>query len=252
MQPNRVVDSEQWLEARKQLLQREKEFSRLRDDLSRQRRELPWQKVEKPYVFEGPNGKESLADLFDGRSQLIVYHFMFGPDWSEGCKSCSLLADHYDPAIVHLEQRDVTMVTASRAPLASLEAFKKRMGWSFKWVSSLGSDFNWDYDVSFTPEALEKKELYYNYSKGFFPSEEGPGLSVFAKDGDGEVYHTYSTFARGLDILIGAYNLLDLTPKGRDEQDLPYGMAWVRHHDRYGDPTAKDPYVQLMQDNQRT
>ncbi len=171
---------------------------------------------------------------------------MFDPDWPEGCKSCSLLADHYDRSVIHLSQRDVAMVTVSRAPLAKLEAFKKRMGWSFKWVSSLGGDFNWDYHVSFTLEERAEKKTYYNYGVHPFPSSEGPGISVFSKNANGEVFHAYSSFARGLDIFIGVYNLLDIVPKGRDEDNLAYGMEWVRHHDRYGDQSFVDPYVELL------
>ncbi len=231
----RVVSREVWLAARKELLRKEKEFNRLRDDLSRQRREMPWEKVEKRYEFEGPDGKETLADLFDGRRQLIVYHFMFGPDWEQGCPSCSFLADHIDGAAVHLAHRDTTMAVISRASLPQIEKFKKRMGWNFKWVSSHGSDFNFDYRVSFTKEEMAKGEMYYNYRVMKFPSDEGPGASVFYKNDAGEVFHTYSTYERGLDILIGAYNYLDLTPKGRDEDQLDYTMAWLRHHDRYED-----------------
>ena len=246
MENHTVVSPDEWLVARKELLAKEKEFTRLRDELSRQRRELPWEKVEKDYSFEGPSGKETLSDLFGGRSQLIVYHFMFDADWPEGCKSCSLLGDHYDRSVIHLSQRDVTMVTVSRAPFGKLEAFKKRMGWGFKWVSSLGSDFNWDYHVSFTPEEQAEKRTYYNYGVHPFPSSEGPGISVFAQNDEGDVFHTYSSFARGLDIFIGAYNLLDIVPKGRDEGNLVYGMEWVRHHDRYGDQSFVDPYVELL------
>jgi predicted dithiol-disulfide oxidoreductase (DUF899 family) len=230
----RVVSQAEWLEARKDLLAREKDFSRRRDALSAERRELPWVRVEKEYVFDSPGGKQTLADLFDGRSQLIVYHFMFGPDWEQGCPSCSLLADHFDGAAVHLAQRDVTLVVVSRAPLPQIEAFKQRMGWRFKWVSSYGSDFNHDYHVSFTKEEMANGKAYYNYDVSGFPSEEAPGASVFYRDAAGAVFHTYSSYARGLDILIGAYNFLDLVPKGRDEDGLAYTMAWVRHHDRYG------------------
>ncbi|HTP44805.1 MAG TPA: thioredoxin family protein [Candidatus Acidoferrum sp.] len=230
----RVVSRADWLEARMALLVREKEFTRLRDEMSRERRELPWERVEKQYTFQGPKGKETLADLFDGRSQLLVYHFMLGPGWKEGCPSCSFLADHFNPAVVHLAQRDVTLLAVSRAPLPEIEAFKKRMGWSFKWVSSSGSDFNYDYQVSVTKEDLAKGETYYNFEMGNFPSgEERPGASVFFKNDAGEIFHTYSTYSRGLDIFIGAYNFLDITPKGRNEEGLPHGMAWVRHHDRY-------------------
>jgi predicted dithiol-disulfide oxidoreductase (DUF899 family) len=229
----RIVSQEEWLAARRQLLAREKEFTRQRDALSAARRQLPWVRVDKPYVFDGPNGKETLADLFDGRSQLIVYHFMFGPDWEQGCPSCSLLSDHTDGSLVHLAQRDVTMVAVSRAPLPRIDAFKRRMGWRFKWVSSYGSDFNHDFQVSFTPEELAQGRALYNFQTAGFPGEEAPGASVFYRDGGGAVFHTYSTYGRGLDILIGAYNYLDLVPKGRDEDGLAHTMAWVRHHDRY-------------------
>jgi predicted dithiol-disulfide oxidoreductase (DUF899 family) len=189
----------------------------------------------------GPKGKQTLADLFDGRSQLIVYHFMFGPEWEQGCPSCSFLSDHIDGALVHLAHRDVTLMAISRAPLPQIEAFKKRMGWRFKWVSSYGNDFNFDYHVSFTKDEMAKGRVYYNYDMNEFPSEEGPGISVFYKDGTGDIFHTYSTYARGLDMLVGAYNYLDLVPKGRDEDALTFTMAWVRHHDRYGDHYFVDP-----------
>lgn len=230
-----VVSNERWIEARKALLAKEKEFTRMRDAISKERRKLPWERVDKEYVFDGPGGKETLADLFDGRSQLLVYHFMYGPDWTEGCKSCSFLADHFNPAIPHLRQRDVTMVAVSRAPLEILEAFKKRMGWSFKWVSSLANDFNRDYQVSFTEEELEKGDVYYNYARQGFPSTEAPGVSVFYKDENGEVFHTYSSYQRGLDMFITAYHYLDLVPKGRDEGGLSYTMEWLRLHDEYDD-----------------
>jgi predicted dithiol-disulfide oxidoreductase (DUF899 family) len=235
MQGHKVVSREEWLVTRKALLAKEKEFTRLRDQLSQQRRELPWVKVEKKYIFDGPNGKETLAELFAGRSQLLVYHFMFDPTWNEGCKSCSFWADNYNGIIVHLNHRDVTMVTISRAPLEKLDAYKKRMGWSFKWVSSFGNDFNRDYHVSFTPEEQEKGEVYYNYKMGRPFSPEGPGVSVFYKDGDGNIFHTYSCYARGLDMLNGAYHSLDLVPKGRDEAGLSSPQAWVRRHDQYDD-----------------
>ena len=234
MEPHKIVSREEWLAARKAHLAQEKQFTKARDALSRQRRELPWVKVDKPYVFDGPDGKETLADLFDGRSQLIVYHFMLGPGWEQGCKSCSFLADHFDGAVVHLAQRDVTLLAVSRAPLAQIAAFKKRMGWRFKWVSSHGNDFNSDYHVSFSKDEMAKGKVYYNYDVAEFPSEEAPGASVFYKDPAGNIFHTYSCYARGLDILLGAYNFLDLTPKGRDEAGLPFTMDWVRHHDRYG------------------
>jgi predicted dithiol-disulfide oxidoreductase (DUF899 family) len=227
-----VVSEAEWLVARKDLLTREKEFNRQRDALSAARRQLPMVKIDKNYVFEGPDGKETLADLFDGRSQLIVYHFMFGPDWEEGCKSCSYLADHFDGANWHLPQRDVTFVVISRAPLSKLESYKKRMGWRFKWLSSDGNDFNFDYHVSFTKEDEKKNKVYYNYGEGEFMSDELPGLSVFYKDENGDVFHTYSSYARGLDLLLGTYNFLDLTPLGRQEKKGE-GMDWVRRHDRY-------------------
>jgi predicted dithiol-disulfide oxidoreductase (DUF899 family) len=229
----RVVSEAEWLVARKDLLTREKELTRLRDELSRHRRELPWVKVDKGYIFDGPDGRETLADLFDGRSQLIVYHFMFGPGWEEGCKSCSYLADHFDGANWHLPHRDVTFVVISRAPLSELEPYKKRMGWRFKWLSSHGNDFNFDYHVSATEQAKAKGKMFYNYRTDELMSDEMPGLSVFYKDENGDVFHTYSTYARGLDILVGVYNLLDLVPKGRDEDDLDFTMDWVRRHDEY-------------------
>jgi len=227
-----IVSETEWLVARKDLLAREKEFTRQRDALSAARRQLPMVKIDKEYVFDGPKGKETLADLFDGRSQLIVYHFMFGPDWEEGCKSCSYLADHFDGATWHLPHRDVTFVVVSRAPLSEFEPYKKRMGWRFKWVSSHDSDFNFDYHVSFTKEEEKKNKVYYNYAVGEFISDELPGLSVFYKDANGDIFHSYSTYARGLDILVGAYNFLDLAPKGRRENPEST-MDWVRRHDQY-------------------
>jgi predicted dithiol-disulfide oxidoreductase (DUF899 family) len=240
MTPHKVVSQGEWLTARKAHLANEKKFTKARDELSRQRRELPWVEVEKSYVFNGPGGRETLAELFGGRSQLVVYHFMFGPDWEQGCPSCSLLADHFDGAAVHLAQRDVTLLAVSRAPLPQIETFKRRMGWRFKWVSSFGNDFNRDYHVSFTKDELEKGEAYYNYQMGRFPAEEAPGASVFYKDASGDVFHTYSTYGRGLDMLIGAYHFLDLAPKGRDEDGLAFSMAWVRHHDRYDNGAVVD------------
>jgi predicted dithiol-disulfide oxidoreductase (DUF899 family) len=237
----KAVSHEEWLTARKEFLNKEKEFTRLRDELSRQRRELPWEKVEKHYVFDGPKGKQTLADLFDGRSQLMIYHFMFGPGWSEGCKSCSYLADHFDGSAIHLANRDVTLAVISRAPMAEIAAFKKRMGWRFPWVSSFGGDFNYDYHVSFTPEERASGKVTYNYELTQFPSEEGPGLSVFFKDANGDIFHTYSSYARGLDIFVGAYNFLDHAPKGRDEAGLAHTMAWVRHHDKYAEGYFVDP-----------
>jgi len=232
---SKVVAPAEWLAARTEFLKKEKEFTRLRDELSRQRRELPWEKVEKQYWFDGPKGKETLADLFGGKGQLIVYHFMLGPGWKEGCPSCSYLADHFDGAAVHLAQRDSQLVVISRAPLVEIEAFKQRMGWQFKWVSSSGNSFNFDYHVSFSTKEKAEGKVFYNYGETKYFSEEGPGASVFYKNEAGEVFHTYSTYARGLDILIGTYNFLDLTPKGRGEEGMANSMAWVRHHDRYGE-----------------
>jgi predicted dithiol-disulfide oxidoreductase (DUF899 family) len=235
MQTTNIVSKDEWTLARKELLAKEKDFTKARDALSAERQNLPWERVDKEYVFEGPDGKVSLSDLFDGRSQLIVYHFMFGPDWEEGCPSCSYLADHFDGMLPHLNHRDVSFVVVSRAPLEKLKGYESRMGWRFKWVSSLGNDFNRDYHVTFDEDELANGEAYYNYRKTGFPSGEAPGLSVFYRDEDGEIFHTYSTYARGLDILIGTYNFLDLVPKGRDEQDLSFTMEWVRRHDRYED-----------------
>jgi len=235
---HKVVSKDEWLKARLEHLAAEKEFTRKRDELSRQRRELPWESVGKNYVFEGPNGPERLQDLFAGRSQLIVYHFMLGPNWEEGCKSCSFLADHFDAAQIHLAHRDTSFVVVSGAPMAQIQAFQKRMGWRFHWVSSYGNEFNRDYGVQFTKEELAG-EVDYNYHKTRFGAEEAPGLSVFYQE-DGEVFHTYSTYARGLDALVGTYQFLDLVPKGRDEDGLAFTMSWVRHHDQYGDGYAVD------------
>ena len=233
MESHKTVSRDEWIEARRRLLAKEKEFTRLRDRLSQERRDLPWVRVDKEYVFEGPSGKETLAGLFAGRSQLIVYHFMFDPSWETPCKSCSFWADNFERNVVHLSQRDVTMVAISRAPLRKLEAFKSRMGWTFKWVSSSGNDFNYDYHVSFTPEQLAKGEAEYNYRRRKISGPELPGISVFYKDANGAVYHTYSCYARGLDMMNVAYQYLDLVPKGRDEEGLSFSMAWVRYRDSY-------------------
>jgi predicted dithiol-disulfide oxidoreductase (DUF899 family) len=229
-----IVSREQWIEARKQHLAREKEFTRLRDQLSAERRALPWVRVDKEYIFEGLDGKATLADLFDGRSQLIVYHFMLGPDWEEGCGGCSFWADNFQGIDVHLAARDVTLLTVSSAPLDRITKFRTRMGWTHQWVSSTGSDFNRDYQVSFTPEELELGEINYNYARVRSSMTEHPGISVFYKDADGTVYHTYSCYSRGLDMLNGAYHYLDLAPKGRDEPGPAPHMTWVRLHDSYG------------------
>lgn len=234
IQDHPVVSREEWLSARTAFLAKEKEFTRLRDELSRQRRELPWVKVDKPYVFDGPSGKETLADLFENRSQLVVYHFMFPPEWDEGCPSCSFWADNFNGIGVHLNQRDVTLVAISRAPLSKIEPFKKRMGWSFKWVSSFQNDFNYDYQASFTPEEVQSKRGFYNYAIKDPGETDREGISVFYKDENGAVFHTYSCYARGIDMVNGAYQFLDLVPKGRDEDRLEWVQVWVRHHDRYG------------------
>jgi predicted dithiol-disulfide oxidoreductase (DUF899 family) len=230
-----VVSPEKWLAARRELLCEEKELTRSRERLAARRRELPWVKVDKDYTFESPGGRVSLAELFEGRSQLVVYHFMLGPGWGEGCKSCSYVADHLAPAVVHLHARDVAFAAISRAPLGEIAPFKERMGWTFNWVSSHGSDFNHDFRVSFTAGEMAEGKVYYNYGMMEFPVEEAPGLSVFARAANGEVYHTYSTYSRGLDQLIGTYTLLDLVPRGRDE-DPEAPMSWVRYHDSYDQP----------------
>jgi len=229
---HKIVSREEWLAARKALLAREKEFTHARDRLSQERRELPWERVEKDYRFEGPAGPLTLADLFAGKSQLVVYHFMFDPGWEAGCKSCSFWADNFERNVVHLAHRDVTMIAVSRAPLAKLEAFKQRLGWTFTWVSSANSDFNFDYQVSSTPEALAAGETIYNYETRKTRMTELPGISVFYKDKDGAIFHTYSTYARGLDMLNAAYHYLDIVPKGRDEHDKP-AMTWLRLRDSY-------------------
>lgn len=229
-----VVSQAQWVEARKALLEREKAYTHLRDDLAAQRRALPWVRLDKHYVFEGPKGPVSLADLFDGRSQLIVQHFMLGPDWEEGCPGCSFGADHMEGALVHLEHHDVTYVAVSRAQIDKIEAFKRRMGWRFNWVSSFANTFNYDFHVSFTPEEAASGSVYYNYRTSPFMVDEMPGHSVFYKDGTGQIFHTYSTYGRGFEETLVTYMCLDLTPKGRDEDDRKM-MGWMRHHDKYDD-----------------
>ena len=228
-----VVSGDQWVAERKAFLAREKELTHLADQIARERRALPWVRIEKDYVFDAPEGRRTLAELFEGRHQLLMQHFMFGPGWEQGCPSCSFMADHTDGMAVHLAHRDVTLVAVSRATLAEIERFRQRMGWQFKWVSSYGSDFNHDFGVSFTPEEMARGEVYYNYGMQPFPAEEAPGISVFYKDDAGEVFHTYSTYGRGVEVMMGTYKLLDLTPKGRDEADMDHTMEWVRHHDRY-------------------
>ena len=227
-----VVTREQWLEASRELLRKEKELTRFRDKVSRLRRELPWVRVEKEYTFDSPEGPATLSDLFGDKSQLIVYHFMYGPGWEEGCPGCSFVSDHVDAARRHFEHHDIAYVAVSRAPLAEFLPFKKRMGWTFRWVSSNGTDFNYDYSVSFRREDLDGGPVLYNFTMQKLNGDEQPGLSVFFKDAEGRVYHTYSTYERGLDLLLGAYNFIDLAPKGRDEASP---MEWVRYHDSYED-----------------
>ena len=233
MTDHQVVSADEWIDARRQLLAKEKNFLRLRDELSRERRELPWERVAKSYVFDGAVGRETLADLFEGRSQLIVYHFMFSPDAENGCKSCSFWADSYNGIIPHLNQRDVSFAAVSRAPLPKLQAFAARLGWSFKWVSSGNNDFNYDYHVSFRPEDVSHGTATYNYADYSQSMPDLPGFSVFFKDTGGDIFHTYSTYSRGLDPMNVAYQLLDLVPKGRDEAGLLYSMAWLKLHDQY-------------------
>jgi predicted dithiol-disulfide oxidoreductase (DUF899 family) len=239
---HKVVSRDEWVAVRQELLIKEKEQTRLRDQLAAERRELPWVKVEKEYVFDTPEGKLTLADLFDGRSQLVVKHFMLGPGWKEGCVGCSFEVDHIEGALVHLEHHDVTYVVISRAPLADIEAFKKRMGWRFKLVSSAGNDFNYDYQVSFTKEQLATGQVYYNYRMTEASIDELSGISVFYKDEAGGLFHTYSTYGRGAEESISAYIVLDLTPKGRNETGPSHDLTdWVRHHDRYDAGGSVDP-----------
>ena len=234
-----VVSADQWVAQRKKLLAREKELTRLQDRIARARRALPWVRVEKNYVFDTPEGKRTLADLFEGRSQLMVQHFMFGPGWEQGCPSCSFMADHSAGMNLHLVHRDITLIAISRAPLADIQRFRQRMGWQFNWVSSNGNDFNYDFHVSFTAEERAGEKVYYNYVMQNFPAEEAPGISVFYKDDTGSVFHTYSTFGRGVEVMMGTYDMLDLAPGGRDEEP-GQGMGWLRHHDRYEPaPVAK-------------
>jgi predicted dithiol-disulfide oxidoreductase (DUF899 family) len=234
LEDHKIVPENEWIEARKALLKKERELTILRDQLNQQRRELPWKEVNKEYVFEGPNGKQTLTELFDGRSQLIVYHFMFDPSWEAACLHCSFWADNFNGIIVHLNQRDVTMIAVSRAPYSKLAVYEKRMGWDFKWVSSYDTDFNFDYHVSFTPEELGRKDAFYNYNLQDTHSSEREGVSVFHKDPANRVYHTYSAYARGIDMLNVAYHYLDLVPKGRDEAGHEFPQFWVRRHDEYG------------------
>ena len=228
-----LVSRDAWRAARLALLAREKELTRLQDQIARERRALPWVRVDTPYTFDTPQGTRSLTELFDGRRQLMVQHFMFAPGWEQGCKSCSFMADHHAGALLHLAQRDLTLVAVSRAPLADIEAFRRRMGWTFPWVSSFGTSFNHDFGVNFSQEEMSRGAVDYNYTRQPFPHEEAPGISVFVRDDDGQVFHTYSRYGRGVEAMMHTYALLDLTPYGRNEDALDYPMAWVRHHDRY-------------------
>ena len=230
---HRVVSHEEWLAARTAFLAKEKEFTRLRDELSRERRDLPWERVDKTYVFDSPDGQRTLADLFGARSQLVVYHFMFSPSQEAGCKHCSFWADNFDGLDVHLRHRDVSFVAISRAPIDRLEAFRQRMGWTFTWVSSGQTDFNYDFQASFTPEQIKSGSIYYNFRHSAMDMADREGVSVFYKDPRGAIFHTYSCYARGIDLLNTAYNYIDLTPRGRDEGHSP--QSWVQYHDRYKD-----------------
>ncbi len=233
MQPHKIVSRQQWIEARRVHLAQEKELTQARERLSEERRALPWVKVDKAYLFDGAEGKKTLADLFNGKSQLVVQHFMFAPEWNEGCKSCSFWADGFERMIPHLAARDTTLAAVSRAPLSKLLPFKTRMGWTFDWVSSADSDFNYDYAVSFTPDDVKSGAKVYNFGTSGFGIEDAPGISVFYRDEAGDIFHTYSCFARGLDMMNVAYHYLDLTPLGRHEEGLPYPMDWVRLRDQY-------------------
>ena len=228
-----VVSQDRWIAERRTLMAHEKELTHLRDQIARERHALPWVRIDKDYVFDGPEGRVRLAELFAGRRQLLVQHFMFGPGWDQGCPSCSFMADHVGSMNVHLKQRDVSFVAVSRAPIAEIERFRRRMGWQFPWVSSNTNDFNFDFHVSFTAEERAKGEVYYNYHRMPFRSEEAPGISTFYRDDAGTIFHTYSTYGRGVEVMMGTYNMLDLMPKGRDERDVAYKMEWLRHHDRY-------------------
>ena len=240
---HRVVSHQEWLKERIELLAEEKELTRQRDQLTSKIRSLPWVKVDKSYEFDSLNGRVSLADLFGDKSQLIVYHFMFDPTWSQGCKSCSFIADHYDGIVVHLAHRDISFVTVSRAPIEKIEDFRNRMGWNFNWVSGANTDFGRDYGVSFTDQELADDKTVYNFNRKPYPIRELPGLSVFIKDEQDTIYHTYSSFARGLESFLTAYQYIDLTPKGRDEEQTG-GMGWLRHHDRYDELHFVDPWAE--------
>ena len=234
----KTTTADKWLTARLKLLREEKKITRLRDRLAAHRRELPWVRM-KPYTFDSPRGKVTLADLFEGRSQLIVQHFMLGPGWEQGCKSCSFMMDHFNPTVLHLKARDVSFAAISQAPLAEILPFRMRMGWDVNWVSAHGNGFNQDFHVSFTEKEIARGQVDFNYGKMDFPQTEAPGISVFARDAKGTVYHTYSTYGRGVEVVMTTYDLLDLVPKGRDEANDEYGMQWLRHHDRYDTVPAK-------------
>ncbi|MFD2756304.1 DUF899 domain-containing protein [Comamonas terrae] len=236
-----VVSPDQWMVRRKALLAREKELTRLRDQIASERRALPWRRIDKHYVFDTPEGPRSLGQLFEGRSQLLVQHFMFVPGWEQGCPSCSFMADHVDGMSVHLAQRDVRFVAVSRATLPEIERFRQRMGWQFQWVSSHGTDFNRDFGVTFTPQEVASGHVDYNYGQWPWGGEEWPGISVFCQDGAGNIFHTYSTYGRGVEVMMGTYAMLDLLPWGRGERDVPHKMEWVRHHDRYEPMQAGKP-----------
>lgn len=240
---HRVVTKDEWLDARVALLKEEKAFTKRRDELAEKVRALPWVKVDKAYTFDSPTGKKSLADLFGDRSQLIVYHFMFDPTWSQGCMSCSFIAEHYDRLVVHLAHRDISFLTVSKAPVEKLEAFRKRLGWSFPWVSAANTDFSRDFNVSFTDEELLSGKVRYNFTDQAGGIRELPGLSVFYKDEQGQIFHTYSQFARGLEDFLTAYRFIDITPKGRDEEKTG-GMGWLRHRDRYDDSNFVVPWME--------
>ena len=236
----KIVSPGKWLAARRTLLREEKKFTRMQDRLNRKRRSLPWMKIEKNYPFQSTDGRVTLADLFAGRSQLIVQHFMLGPGWEEGCKSCSFMMDHFAPTVVHLAARDVSFAAISRAPITEIQRFRLRMGWDVNWVSSSGTDFNFDFHVSFGPDETAAEKGFYNFREHWVPGHgELPGISVFAKDAKGAVYRTYSTYGRGVEIIMGTYPLLDLVPKGRDESKFENGMEWVRHHDKYPHAAAR-------------
>jgi len=236
MKSHNIVTYDEWEKACREHLVKEKEFTQLRDQLSKTRRELPWTKIQKEYQFNTSAGRKSLSDLFEGKSQLIIYHFMFGPDWEDGCPSCSFWADNFNNINAHLNARDINLIAVSRAPLKKLQTYKERMEWTFNWVSSFENDFNTDFGVTFTEDEMNKSSpAFYNFKTAGFPVSEAPGSSVLYKNESGEIFRTYSCYARGLDILNGAYNFIDITPKGRDEDDLPMSMAWVRQHDKYGD-----------------